>query len=416
VGGADVEQLLYSQAGVNPKVRVVQFEQDDPKHIPSKLKQYHKYLLDRDYQQLVAWLTGPQAGAQPEVGRAIDGHSGEKRVASSANKAKVAGEYRADCCDRQRQEWEARETIKENVGRLRPLILVVHGDDGEYHESFVKRLWGVTLPSIARAKGPAYREIRLVKVRFFGILKGDWVRRVIEKSLRDEFYVPPEREEPDAIAYLRKFYEPTGLTLVLDLYCRSDQYSGNEQEQVLRDVCDWSKSIGGQSANVLLLCVLSVAYVAVVKDEPSRSWLGKLAGRLIRARTVEPPHSMQAALDSFKRCLAGDVDVDFEVMSDQSRGSMEPTGCEEDTKVVWRFLTELTKVKGLDVRDWATDHKLTHLDDRKIAREIFGNKEFDSNNRIDGLESAMRRIHHRLSKQIEIHDSETSRRNPRHAQ
>jgi hypothetical protein len=202
------------------------------------------------------------------------------------------------------------------------------------------------------------------------------------------------------------------LTLVLDLYCRSDQYSGKEQEEVLRHVCDWSKSIGGQSANVLLLCVLSVACVAVVKDEPSRSWLGKLADRLIRSRTVKPPHSMQAALDSFKRCLAGDVDVDFEVLSDQSRGSMEPAGCEEDTKVVWRFLTELTKVKGLDVRDWATDHELRHLDDTKIAREIFG----DNNKRIEDLKSAMGGILHKLSKQIEEHDSVTSRRNPRHAQ
>jgi len=410
-----IEQLLHSQAGVNPKVRAVQFEQDNPEHIPSQLKRYHKFLLYRDYEQLVAWLTGPQAAAKPEDWRAIDVHSGENRVASLPTKANVAGDYRADCCDRQFQEGEAREAIKEHLGRLRPLILVAHGDGEELHESLVRRLSGVTLPSIARAKGLPHRATRLVKVRLLRTNQVDWVRRAIEKSLRDEFDVPREEDEPDAIAYLQKVYDATGLTLVLDLYCRSDQCSGKETE-VLRDVCDWSKSIGGQSANVLLLCVLSVAYVAVVKDEPSRRWLGKLAGRLIRPRTVEPVHPMQAALDSFKRCLARDVEVDFEDLSDQSRGSVEPTGCREDTKVVWRLLTGLPKVKGLDVRDWATDHELRHLDDRKIAREIFGNKEYDNNNRIDELESAMRRIHHQLSKQIEKHDSVTSRRNPRHAQ
>ena len=257
----------------------------------------------------------------------------------------------------------------------------------------------MTLPSIARTIGLQQRATRLVKVNLLRTNKVDWVRRAIEKSLRDEFHVPAQSEEPDAIDFIQRDHEPTGLTLILDLYCRSDQCVGNEKE-VLREVYDWSKTIGDRPGRVLLLCVLSIAYVSAVKDEPSRRWLGKLAGRLVRPPTVEPVHPMQAALDSFKRCLAMDADVDFEDLSDLSRGPVEPTGCKEDTKVVWRVLKRLSKVKGPDVRTWAREHKLRHLDDRKIAREIFGHKDYDSNNPIDKLERAMGNIYYPLSKQI----------------
>lgn len=59
-----IRQILYNLASINPKFRVILFEEGDSTHIPLGLQKYHRFELWRgeSYAQLLAWVTPPAAG------------------------------------------------------------------------------------------------------------------------------------------------------------------------------------------------------------------------------------------------------------------------------------------------------------------------------------------------------------------
>lgn len=60
-----IRQILYNLASINPKFRVILFEEGDGAHVPLGLQRYHRFELWRaaSYAELLAWVSG--AGVQP---------------------------------------------------------------------------------------------------------------------------------------------------------------------------------------------------------------------------------------------------------------------------------------------------------------------------------------------------------------
>ena len=67
-----IRQILYNQANINPKFRVILFEEGDGAHIPLGLQRYHRFELWREesYAELLAWVKPNPlggAGVQPLI-------------------------------------------------------------------------------------------------------------------------------------------------------------------------------------------------------------------------------------------------------------------------------------------------------------------------------------------------------------
>jgi len=54
----DIRTRIYDAAGVIPDIRIVLFDEAEAKHIPGKLKPYHRFHAERDFQNIVRWLGG----------------------------------------------------------------------------------------------------------------------------------------------------------------------------------------------------------------------------------------------------------------------------------------------------------------------------------------------------------------------
>ncbi len=59
----DIRQRIYDAAGINEDIRVVLFEKSDSARVPFKLKGYHRFDAERDFDGIVKWLggTSPQS-------------------------------------------------------------------------------------------------------------------------------------------------------------------------------------------------------------------------------------------------------------------------------------------------------------------------------------------------------------------
>lgn len=54
----DLRHRIYEAGGVINNIRVVIFDDNDVKHVPAKLKRYHRFHADRDFANIVQWLGG----------------------------------------------------------------------------------------------------------------------------------------------------------------------------------------------------------------------------------------------------------------------------------------------------------------------------------------------------------------------
>ena len=54
----DIRTRIYDSAGVIPDIRIVLFDDAEAKHIPGKLKPYHRFHTERGFASLVRWLGG----------------------------------------------------------------------------------------------------------------------------------------------------------------------------------------------------------------------------------------------------------------------------------------------------------------------------------------------------------------------
>lgn len=56
----DIRHRVYEANGIVETIRVVLFDETDSKHISPKLKRYHRFHADRDFDNIVRWLKHPQ--------------------------------------------------------------------------------------------------------------------------------------------------------------------------------------------------------------------------------------------------------------------------------------------------------------------------------------------------------------------
>jgi tetratricopeptide (TPR) repeat protein len=67
----DLRHRIYEAGGVIENIRVVLFDDGDARHIPGKIKRYHRFHAKRDFQNIVRWLGGtvpvPVAPPSPAV-------------------------------------------------------------------------------------------------------------------------------------------------------------------------------------------------------------------------------------------------------------------------------------------------------------------------------------------------------------
>ena len=54
----DIRQRIYNKGGNNDDVRIVLFDDEDSKIIPTHLQRYHRFHAQRDYSSIVQWLGG----------------------------------------------------------------------------------------------------------------------------------------------------------------------------------------------------------------------------------------------------------------------------------------------------------------------------------------------------------------------
>lgn len=54
----DLRQRIYDAGNVIPNIRVVLFDEAEATHIPGKLKPYHRFHAERDFENIVRWLGG----------------------------------------------------------------------------------------------------------------------------------------------------------------------------------------------------------------------------------------------------------------------------------------------------------------------------------------------------------------------
>jgi tetratricopeptide (TPR) repeat protein len=54
----DLRHRIYEAGGVIENIRVVLFDDGDARHIPGKIKRYHRFHAERDFQNIVRWLGG----------------------------------------------------------------------------------------------------------------------------------------------------------------------------------------------------------------------------------------------------------------------------------------------------------------------------------------------------------------------
>jgi len=64
----DIRHRVYEANGIVETIRVVLFDDADSKHISPKLKRYHRFHADRDFDNIRRWLNGgPSPATQPAV-------------------------------------------------------------------------------------------------------------------------------------------------------------------------------------------------------------------------------------------------------------------------------------------------------------------------------------------------------------
>jgi tetratricopeptide (TPR) repeat protein len=64
----DLRHRIYEAGGVIKTIRIVLFDDVDAAHIPGKLKRYHRFHTDRDFENIVRWLNDPiAAGDTPRT-------------------------------------------------------------------------------------------------------------------------------------------------------------------------------------------------------------------------------------------------------------------------------------------------------------------------------------------------------------
>lgn len=60
-----IQQRLYRGGGTNPDIRIVFFEPTDAAEMPIDLERYHRFDVERDFADLLAWLTGGASVPSP---------------------------------------------------------------------------------------------------------------------------------------------------------------------------------------------------------------------------------------------------------------------------------------------------------------------------------------------------------------
>ena len=64
----DIRHRVYEANGIVETIRVVLFDEADSKHISPKLKRYHRFHADRDFDNILRWLNSKE-----KVGKGMDG-------------------------------------------------------------------------------------------------------------------------------------------------------------------------------------------------------------------------------------------------------------------------------------------------------------------------------------------------------
>jgi len=63
----DIRHLIHKAAGVIGHIRVVLFDDADAAHIPAKLDRYHRFYVERDFKNLVRWLSHKTTVESPRL-------------------------------------------------------------------------------------------------------------------------------------------------------------------------------------------------------------------------------------------------------------------------------------------------------------------------------------------------------------
>jgi len=63
----DIRHLIYKASGVIGHIRVILFNDADAGHIPAKLDRYHRFHAERDFENLVRWLSHKTTVESPRL-------------------------------------------------------------------------------------------------------------------------------------------------------------------------------------------------------------------------------------------------------------------------------------------------------------------------------------------------------------
>jgi len=71
----DLRHRIYEAGGVIENIRIVLFDDADSVHIPGKLKRYHRFHAERDFENIVRWLKGTGIGETGDTPRTSIPHN-----------------------------------------------------------------------------------------------------------------------------------------------------------------------------------------------------------------------------------------------------------------------------------------------------------------------------------------------------